>query len=125
MLQRSKSMQESNTKGEETGQPQRVKTVADVIKKIKAKGRMNANHSWSVCELLAAESSSTQHWRTHFDVGKNWLYEMKNKDGERRNKVEHQKLCESNNDQCRRRRRLIAQNHEADGVERRNSNIKW
>ena len=48
-------MQESQTEKEEMRQQRRTKTMADMIRKTKAKGRTDANTSWLVSELLAAD----------------------------------------------------------------------
>ena len=47
--------QVSQTEMEETRQQQRMKVITDMTRKIKSKGRMNANNSWWVSELLAPD----------------------------------------------------------------------
>ena len=55
-LQRSNDMQASKTEEDEMRQwQQRMKTMTDMIRKIKAKDRMDADNSWWVSELLAAD----------------------------------------------------------------------
>ena len=54
-LQRKQSMQLGSTEKEEMKQQQRMKAMRDMIRKIKAKGRLGAKNSWWVSELLAAE----------------------------------------------------------------------
>ena len=56
------------------------------MRKIRAKGRMDANNSGWVGDLLAAdcERDTLQKW-------KNWLHEMKKKDGVKKMEEEHQK----------------------------------
>ena len=49
-LQRRKRSQESKPQEEDRRQQQRMKTMADTTRKIKAKGRLDANNSWWVCE---------------------------------------------------------------------------
>ena len=48
-------MQEGSTEEEEMKQQQRMKVMRDMTKKTKSKGRMDANNSWWVSELLAAD----------------------------------------------------------------------
>ena len=50
-----KGMQESQTEKEDMRQQQRMKVMKDMTRKIKSKGSMDANSSWSVSELLAAD----------------------------------------------------------------------
>ena len=54
--------------------------MTDMISKIKAKGRMDANNSWCTSDLLGVDCKKTlktvQQWH-------NWLHEMKKKDGRR------------------------------------------
>ena len=52
---KARGMQESQTEEEEMGQQQRVKVETDKTKRIKSKGRMDANNSWWVSELRAAD----------------------------------------------------------------------
>ena len=47
-------MQASKTEEEGMMQQQRIKTMTDVVRKIKAEDRMDANNSWCVGELLSA-----------------------------------------------------------------------
>ena len=57
-LQRKQGMHEGQTEKEEMRQQQRMRVMKDMTKKIRAKGRMDANHSyhsWWVSELLAAD----------------------------------------------------------------------
>ena len=48
-------MQESQTEKEVMRQQQRTKVMKDVTKKVRSKGRMDANNNWWVSELLAAD----------------------------------------------------------------------
>ena len=48
-------MQADNSEEEGMRQQQRMKTMTDMIRKIKAKGRMDPNNSWWTSELLAAD----------------------------------------------------------------------
>ena len=52
---RSKNMQAGKTEEEEMRQQQRMKTMTEIMRKIQAKGTMNAYNSWWVSELLAAD----------------------------------------------------------------------
>ena len=54
-LQRRQSMHEDSTEEEEMKRQQRMKVMKDMTKNIKAKGKMDANNSWWVSELLAAD----------------------------------------------------------------------
>ena len=54
-LQRKQDMQEGSTQEEEMKQQQRMKVMKDTTRQIRAKGRMDANSSWWVSELLAAD----------------------------------------------------------------------
>ena len=48
-------MQGSQTEREEMRQLQRMKVMKDMTRKIRLKGRMDANKSWWASELLAAD----------------------------------------------------------------------
>ena len=48
-------MQEGQTEKGEMRQQQRLKVMEEMTKKIRSKGRMDANNSWWVSELLAAD----------------------------------------------------------------------
>ena len=52
---RKQGMLESHTEKDEMRQQPRMKVMADMTRKIKAKGRMNANNSWWDSELLAVD----------------------------------------------------------------------
>ena len=54
-LQRVKSMHEDSTVGEEVKRQQKMNILNDITKKIRSKGRMDANSGWWVAELLAAD----------------------------------------------------------------------
>ena len=65
-------MHARETEEEELKQQQRLKTMTDTIRKIKAKGRVDANNSWWVSEVLAADCTkcgSTQNGGTHCSSG--------------------------------------------------------
>ena len=65
-------------------QQQRMKIMKEMMRKIRAKGRMDANNSGWVGDLLAAdcERDTLQKW-------KNWLHEMKKKDEVKKMEEEH------------------------------------
>ena len=94
-LSRSKRMQEAgNTDEEERKQEQRMKTGTDRTRKIKAKGRMDANNGWWVSELLAADCKKA--WlnpesENTMQHGYSWLHKTKKKGEEKRKEEEHQK----------------------------------
>ena len=48
-------MQAGETEEEGLKQQQRMNSMTDTTRKIKAKGRMDANNSWWVTDLLAAD----------------------------------------------------------------------
>ena len=57
--------------------------MTDMTMKIKAKGRMDANNSWWVSELLAGDCKKTwlhPEWEDTVQRWSNWLHEMKKKD---------------------------------------------
>ena len=56
-LQRKPGIQEGSTEEEEMKQQQRMKVMKDMGRKIRAKGRKDANNSWWVSEFLAAAPS--------------------------------------------------------------------
>ena len=53
-LERRKGMQESRTGKDEMKQQQRMKIIAEMIRNIKAEGRMDANSSWRVSDRFAS-----------------------------------------------------------------------
>ena len=78
-LQRHKRMQAGETEEEGIKQQKRMKIVTDMIRRIKAKGSMDANNSWWVSELLAAAckkkawlhhewEDTLQQWHTVFSA---------------------------------------------------------
>ena len=54
-LQHRQSKQDESAEGEEMKLQQRMKIMKDVTKKIRSKGRMDAENRWWVTELLAAD----------------------------------------------------------------------
>ena len=88
-------MQESQTEEEEMRQQQRMKVMTDMTKNVKSKGRLDANNSWRVSELLAADCKKAwlhPGWEDTMRRWYNWPFEIKKKDEETRMGVEHQKL---------------------------------
>ena len=79
-LQLSTSMQAGEAEEDGIKQQQRMNIMTDTVRKIKAKGRMDANNSWCTSDLLCVDCKKTlktvQQWH-------NWLHEMKKKDGRR------------------------------------------
>ena len=61
-LQRQQSKQEELTEEEEMKQQQRMVIMNDLMRKIRSKGRMDAESRWWASELLAA------------DCGKAWIH---------------------------------------------------
>ena len=94
-----------------------------MTKKIKSKGRVDANHSSWVSELLAADcKKATLHpqWEDTMLIWYNWQYDMK-KDEEKRMDVELQKLVSDMIKSANGGTGLFSQNHQANGVERRSA----
>ena len=50
-----KACKQGDTEEEVMKQQQRIKTITNMIRKIKAQGTMDANNSWWISELLAAD----------------------------------------------------------------------
>ena len=68
--------------------------MKDTTRKIRAKGRMDANHRWWVSELLAADCEKAWQRAGWEDTLQRWydcLYEMKKRDEVERMEEEHQK----------------------------------
>ena len=102
-------------KEEEMKQQQKMKTMTNMIRKIKAKGRVDANRSWWVSELLAADCKKAwlhPKWMETMQRWYNLQHEMKKKDMVKR-KEEHQKLVS----------RMIASADETNGLERRSASF--
>ena len=91
-------------------QQRRLKVMTDMTKKIKAKGRMDANNGWWVSELLAADGE------------KAWLHARMRGHNAAMVKLEDgggdPKVGQSNDQECRRRNRYFAQKHQTNGVEK-------
>ena len=89
-------MQEAGDTEEEMKQQQRMKIMTGVQRNIKATGRMDANNSWWVSELLpliAKKKKTWLHplWKDTMQQWYRWLHEMM-KDEEQRKEEEHRKL---------------------------------
>ena len=92
-LQRLHNMHEDSAEEEEMKRQQRTKVMKDMTKKIRSKGRMDAENRWWVAELLAAdcgtawlhpgEEETMQKW--YF-----WLEAKKKKDEKRKMEKFHQ-----------------------------------
>ena len=54
-LQRLQSMHEDSTEGQEMKRQERMNIMKDMMKKVRSKGRIDAEHRWWVAELLAAD----------------------------------------------------------------------
>ena len=68
--------------------------MADVTRKVKAKGGIDANSCWWVSELLAADCKKAwlhPGWEDTRLRWYNWLYDMKKKYEGKRMEAEHQK----------------------------------
>ena len=111
-MQRSKSTQKCKGEEEETRQQQRMKAMTDMTRKISVKNRMDANNSWWVSELLAADCEEKAWLHPEWDDTMQrwicWLCEMKKKDEDNRKEEEHQQLAS----------RMISS---AEGLERRST----
>ena len=71
--------------------------MTDMTTKIKSEGRVDANNSWWVCELLAADCKEKKTWlhpgwEDTMLRWFSWLYEVKKKDEEKRMEVEDEKF---------------------------------
>ena len=85
-LQRLKSMHEDSTEGEEMKRQQRMMIVRDMTKKIRSKGRMDAENRWWVAELLAADCEKAwlhAVWEYTIQKMYEWLEEMRKEDEKR------------------------------------------
>ena len=83
ILQRLRSRQEDLTEGEEMKQQQRMMIMKDVTKRIRSKGRMDAENRWWVTELLAADYEKAwihPGWEDTMQKWNEWLEEMKKND---------------------------------------------
>ena len=115
-LQRSNSMQASKTEEQGMKQHQRVKTMTDMIRRIKAKGGVDANNSWWDSELLAADCrKAVLHPEWEDTVAGNEEDEEKSKE------EEPPKAGQQCDRQCRSRSRFAAQDHQANSLERRSA----
>ena len=95
-----------------------------MTKKIKSKGRVDANHSSWVSELLAADCKKAwlhPQWEDTMLKRYNWQYDVKKKDEEKRMDVELQKLVSDMIKSANGGTGLFSQNHQANGVERRSA----
>ena len=82
-LQRLQSKQEESTEEEEMKQQQRMTIMKDLKKKIKSKGRMDAQNRWLVSELLAMDCEKTwihTGWENAVQKWYEWLEHMKKED---------------------------------------------
>ena len=79
-LQRLQSMHEGTTEEEEMKRHQRVKVMKIMTKKIRTKGRMDADSSWWVGELLVADCEKARlraGWEHTMPKWFDWPREMK------------------------------------------------
>ena len=86
-LQRLQIVHEDSTEGEEMKRQQRMKTMKDMTKKIRSKGRMDADNRWWVAELLAADCEKAWlHPGEEETMHKwfSWLEKMKKEDEKRK-----------------------------------------
>ena len=112
-LQRSNSMQASKKKEEEEEmKQQKMKTMINMIRKLKAKGRKDAHNSLWVSELLAANCKKAwlhPEWEATMQQWHSWLHEMK-KEEEKRKGGRTPEAGQHYDRKCRRRRsRFTAQ----------------
>ena len=116
-------MRESQTEKEEMREQRRINMTTDMTMKIKSKGRMDANNSWWVSDLMAADRKKTwlhPEWEDTVRRWHKWLYEMKKKYEEKR-KVFHQQLVSRMIKSADGGTGLLRKNHQANVVKRRSA----
>ena len=97
-LQRVQSMREDSTEEEEMKRQQRMKTMKDMTKKMRLRGKMNEDNRWWMAELLVVdcekawlhpeEEATMQKWYT-------WLQELKRECEKKKTEEVHQQKVES------------------------------
>ena len=78
-------------------QQQRMAIMKDLIKKIRPKGRMDAENRWWVSELLAADSEKARihsRWEDTMQKWYEWVDHMKKKDEKEKMEEVHQRKVE-------------------------------
>ena len=96
-VQRLQSKQDESTEEEEMKQQQRMATVEDQIKKIRSKGRVDAENRWWVSELLAADCEKAwihTGWEDTMQKLYEWLEYLNRKDGKEKMEEMHQRKVE-------------------------------
>ena len=96
-------------------QQQRMKVVKDMIRKIRAKGRKDANSSSWASEPLAVDCEKAwlhAEWEDIMQKWYGWFCEMKRKDKAKRMEEEHQKQV------SQMIKSADGSDHQADGVEK-------
>ena len=95
-LQRKQGLQEGQTGKEEMRQRQRMKVTKEMLRKIRANGRTDANNSWWVSDLCAADCEKAwlhAEWEDTVQKWHDWLQQMKKKDKGRKVEEEHRKYA--------------------------------
>ena len=91
-----KACRKVKQKKEEMRQRQRRKIMAEMTGKIKSEGRVDANNSWWVSELLAVDCKKAwfhPEWEGTVRRWHHWLCEMKKNDEVKWMEMEHQKVA--------------------------------
>ena len=91
-MQRLQSKQEDSAEEEETKQQQRMVIMKELLKKIRSKGRMNAESRWWVTELLADCENAWIHpgWEDTLQKRYELLEQMKKEDEKKKMEEVHQ-----------------------------------
>ena len=105
----------------EIRQQQRMKVMKDMTRKIRAKERFDAHHSWWVSEFLAADCRKAwlhSGWEDTMQRWFDWLHEMKKKTKQKEWKWSTKKI--SRMIRCAEGSTgVVHENYQANGVERR------
>ena len=91
-------------------QQQRMKVMKEMIRKIRAKGGMDANNSWQVSELLSADCEKTwlhAGWEDTMQNWYEWRREMNKKDEAKKMEKTPEKVSQMIK-QCRWESRALA-----------------
>ena len=121
-LQRRQSMREDSTEIEKRRQ-QRVKVMKDMTKRIRSKGRVDAQNRWWVAELLAADCEKAWLHPEEEETIKNEIigWKMEKEDDRRKMDELHQRRVNQMIKSPEGSAGLFAHNHEAPSMERRST----
>ena len=125
-MQRRRSKQEESTEEEEMKQQQRMVIMKDLIRKIRSKGRTDAENRWWVSELLAADCEKAwihTGWEDTVQKWYNWLEDMKKKDEKEKMKELHQHKMAHMIKSVEGSAWAFAQHHEANTMEGRSADF--